>query len=342
MGELVLDESEIQQYHDDVEEEMDGLPLVLLMGQNSLLNVFGSEALMSKFRFLKPWDYPETPLHEFLLTHANHVKACVCLGKTELDSKAIHCLPSLELVVTCAAGLDHIDLAECRRRGILVTNSGNVYSIDGADYVVGMLLDVLRNVSSADRYVRSGMWPRKGDYRLGSKLGGKRVGIIGLGSIGNEVVKRLQAFGCIISYNSRKKKPVPFTYYSSILDLAINNDVLITLCSLTEETFHLIDKEVLAALGKDGVIINIGRGPLIDEKELVRCLVNGDILGAGLDVFEDEPVVPKELLELDNVVLSPHKAVFTPDAFLELQELIVGNLEAYFMKKPLLSLYRNA
>ncbi|PIA49786.1 hypothetical protein AQUCO_01300488v1 [Aquilegia coerulea] len=342
MGELVVDELEVQQYQEEV-EEINGLsPLVLLYGPTSLLSVFGSEALENKFRFLKPWENPQVPIHEFLLTHAMNVKACLCLGKTELDAKAIQCLPSLEIVVTCAAGLNHIDLVECRRRGILVTNAGNVYAIDGADYCVGLLLDVLRRVSAGDRYVRSGMWPLKGEYRLGSKLNGKRVGIIGLGSIGTEVMKRLLGFNCKISYNSRSKKPwIPYPYYSSVYDLAVNNDVLILLCSLTDETFHVINKEVLAALGKDGVVINIGRGPLIDEKELVRCLVNDEIAGAGLDVFENEPEVPKELLTLDNVVLSPHKAVFTPESFIELQELIVGNLEAYFMKKPLLSLYKN-
>ncbi|KAL5727798.1 hypothetical protein ACHQM5_000949 [Ranunculus cassubicifolius] len=341
MGELFLDALDVQRFHEEIIEEVDGLPLVLLYGPDSLLKVFGSDALVEKFRFLKPWDHPEIPLHEFLLTRGKYVKACLCLGKTELDSKAIQCLPSLELIVTCAAGLNHIDLIECNRRGILVTNAGTAYAIDGADYVVGLLLDVLRNVTSTDRYVRSGMWPLKGDYRLGSKLGGRRVGIIGLGSIGSEVAKRLQAFGCKISYNSRRKKPVPYPYYTNVRDLAVDSDVLITLCELTEETHHLINKDILSALGKDGVVINIGRGPLIDEKELVRCLVNREIWGAGLDVFEEEPIVPKELMELDNVVLSPHKAVFTPDAFMELQELIVGNLEAFFTKRPLLSLYKN-
>ncbi|KAF9614863.1 hypothetical protein IFM89_020960 [Coptis chinensis] len=342
MGELVVDELEVQKYQEQEVEE-NGLPLVLLYGPLSLLNVFGSESLLNNFRLIKPWESPEIPLHEYLITHAKNVKALVCLGKTELDSKAIHCLPSLEIVVTCAAGLNHIDLIECRRRGIMVCNAGNAYTIDGADYAVGLLLDVLRRVTSGDRYVRSRMWPLKGEYRLGSKLRGKRVGIVGLGSIGSEVVKRLVPFGCKISYNSRKKKPgVPYPYYSSVYDLAVNNDVLVLLCSLSEETFHCIDKDVLTALGKDGVIINIGRGPLVDEEQLVRFLVNGDIAGAGLDVFEDEPAVPRELMELDNVVLSPHKAVFTPESFIELQELIVGNLQAFFSKKPLLSLYKNA
>ncbi|MCL7044834.1 hypothetical protein MKW94_012093 [Papaver nudicaule] len=173
-------------------------------------------------------------------------------------------------------------------------------------------------------------------------MGGKRVGILGLGSIGSEVAKRLEAFGCIISYNSRNKKPsVPFPYYSNVIDLASNSDALIVCCELNKETFHIVSKDVMAALGTNGIVINVGRGALVDEKELVRCLVQGEIGGAGLDVFENEPNVPKELLELDNVVLSPHKAVITSESFAAIHELILANLDAFFSDKPLFSLVKN-
>ena len=172
------------------------------------------------------------------------------------------------------------------------------------------------------------------------QVGGKRVGIVGLGHIGYEVAKRLEAFGCSISYNSRKKKPhVPYTFYQHVCELAANTDALIICCGLTDQTRHLINKEVFSALGKEGVIINIGRGAIIDEKEMVRCLVEGEIAGAGLDVFENEPDVPKELFSLDNVVLSPHTAVFTPESLMDLSKLVVGNLEAFFSGRPLLSEY---
>ncbi|KAI8545254.1 hypothetical protein RHMOL_Rhmol07G0027000 [Rhododendron molle] len=138
------------------------------------------------------------------------------------------------------------------------------------------------------------------------QLGGKRVGIIGLGSIGFLVAKRLEAIGCSISYNSRKKKPsVPFPFYNNVCDLATNCDGLVLCCALTDQTLHMINKEVLFALGKERVIINIAWGAVIDEKELVQCLVEGEIAGAGLDVFENEPQVPQELFALDNVVMSP-------------------------------------
>lgn len=169
-------------------------------------------------------------------------------------------------------------------------------------------------------------------------MGGKRIGIVGLGSIGQEVAKRLEAFGCKISYYSRKEKPwISYSFYGDVHELASASDILVICCALTEETHHLINKEVLMALGKEGVIVNIARGGIIDEKELVQCLLQGEIAGAGLDVFEDEPHVPEELLGLDSVVLSSHSAVFTHESFKQVYELVVGNLEAFFSNKPLLS-----
>ena len=170
------------------------------------------------------------------------------------------------------------------------------------------------------------------------QLSGKRIGIIGLGNIGYEVAKRLEAFGCYISYNSRKKKPsISYPFYANVCELAANCEALVICCGLTDQTFHMINKEVLSALGKKGVVINIGRGPIIDEKELVRCLVEGEIAGAGLDVFENEPSIPQEFVSMDNVVLSPHCAVFTPESLKDISQRVVGNLEAFFSKKPLLS-----
>ena len=168
------------------------------------------------------------------------------------------------------------------------------------------------------------------------QVGGKRIGIVGLGNIGTQVAKRLQPFGCKVMYTSRTQKPsVPYPYYGSTLELAANCDVLILCCALTEETHHIVNKEVMQALGKEGVIINVGRGGLIDEKELVRRLVNEEIGGAGLDVFENEPFVPNELFSLDNVVLSPHAAAMTFESFNHITEIAASNLRAFFEDKPL-------
>ena len=168
------------------------------------------------------------------------------------------------------------------------------------------------------------------------------MGIVGLGRIGCEVAKRLEIFGCKISYTSRKKKDsVSYPFYTDVQELASNNDALIVCCGLNNETRHMIDRKVLLALGKEGVFVNVGRGQIVNEKEMVECLLQGEIGGAGLDVFYDEPNVPHELFGLNNVVLSPHNAVVTPESIERLCNVIIGNLEAFFSKKPLLFEFRN-
>lgn len=177
------------------------------------------------------------------------------------------------------------------------------------------------------------------NYDLLMQLDQKKVGIVGLGSIGSLVAKRLEPFGCIIiSYNSRSPKPddVPYFCYPDILSLAADNDILILCCSLTNETHHIVDREVMETLGKNGVIINIGRGGLVDEKEMVKCLVEGVIWGVGLDVFHNEPEVPEELFGLENVVLSPHSAGMTAESLNNVTEISVANLKAFFSDQPLI------
>ncbi|KAK4728633.1 hypothetical protein R3W88_021621 [Solanum pinnatisectum] len=236
----------------------------------------------------------------------------LCIGSTPVTSETLDKYPNLECIVGTSAGFDNFDLAECRRRGIHVTTAGDSFADNVADFAGGLLIDVLRRV------------------------GGKRVGIVGLGSIGSRIGKRLEAFGCSIAYTSKRMKPnVPFCFHSNIHDLAINSDVLILCCSLTKETHHIVGKEVLTALGKEGVVINVGCGALVDEKELVQFLKRGEIGGAGLDVYENDPHVPKELFVLDNVVMSPHIAVSTPESFEALEELFTYNIQAFFSNKPL-------
>jgi hydroxypyruvate reductase 2 len=172
------------------------------------------------------------------------------------------------------------------------------------------------------------------------QVSGKRVGIVGLGSIGSLVARRLAAFGCAVAYHSRTRKPppCPYTFYPTVLALAADSDVLVLACALTEETRRAVDREVMEALGRGGgVLVNVGRGALVDEPELVRCLRDGVIGGAGLDVFENEPDVPAELFDMDNVVLSSHKAVATTESIRGVLDTVSGNLEAFFAGKPLLS-----
>ncbi|KAK9668236.1 hypothetical protein RND81_13G043500 [Saponaria officinalis] len=273
-----------------------------------------------------------------LRQHARSARVVFCMGLSPLDKDTLDCLPSLKCVVGSAAGTDHIDMAECRRRGIAVTNNGDSFSDDVADCAVGLLIDVFRRLSAADRFVRAGSWLAVGEFPLGCSLKGKRVGIVGLGSIGSRVAKRLIPFGCNIAYTSRRKKPsVTFPYYDSVHNLALETDILVLCCTYTDQTHHVVNKDVLTALGEKGILINVGRGGLIDESEMVRFLVEGKLGGAGLDVFENEPSVPKELFGLDNVVLSPHQAVLTPESLQASKDTAVANLMAFFSNKPLLT-----
>lgn len=170
------------------------------------------------------------------------------------------------------------------------------------------------------------------------QFSGKRVGILGLGRIGLAIAKRAEAFDCPISYYSRSEKPYPnYKYYPSVIDLASHCDVLVVACPLTEETHHIINRQVIDALGPNGVLINIGRGPHVDESELIPALLEGRLGGAGLDVFEEEPYVPEELFSLENVVLVPHVGSATWETRKAMADLVLGNLEAHVTNKPLLT-----
>ncbi|KAG0524862.1 hypothetical protein BDA96_06G004600 [Sorghum bicolor] len=323
-------------------EEPLALPALLLIRR---VDAPFAAALHQRFRVLDFFASGSPPLKAFLAAAAaiqEPPRAAVVMGgggPARVDAEFLDALPSLRCVVSTAAGIDHIDLHECARRGVAVANSGSVYSADVADHAVCMLIDVLRRVTASQRFVRRGLWALHGDYYcLGSKLGGKRVGIIGLGNIGSLIAKRLEAFGCVISYHSRKPKDlVSYNYFSNVQELASESDVLVVACALNKQTSHIVNNDVLDALGKDGVLINIGRGANVEEAEMVRALKEGRIAGAGLDVFEDEPNVPPELLAMDNVVVTPHVAVFTSESRSDLRDHTIANLEAFFAGKQLLT-----
>ncbi|XP_006664931.1 glyoxylate/hydroxypyruvate reductase HPR3-like [Oryza brachyantha] len=286
----------------------------------------------------------ELPIHAFLAAVAAdsdppRVALVFGRGPVGVGAELLDAVPSLRCIITVSAGVNHVDLPECARRGVQVANAAGVYSADVADQAVGLLVDVLRHVSAGDRHVRRGLWPEHGYFiPLGSKIGGKRVGIIGLGSIGSAIARRLVAFGCVVSYHSRRRKEdVPYAYFPSARDLAASSDVLVVACALTAETRHIVDRGVLDALGERGVVVNVARGANVDEAELVRALVEGRVAGAGLDVFEDEPNVPPELMAMDNVVLTAHQAVFTPESMADMGRLVVTNLEAFFAGEPLVT-----
>nr|XP_043625783.1 glyoxylate/hydroxypyruvate reductase HPR3-like [Erigeron canadensis] len=307
-------------------------PSVLVLGPPLVFKVYETE-FSKKYNFLKPWENP-MPLNHFISSHSTSVKAIFCSALSPVTCDIIQSLPELEFVLASSIGVNHIDLQECKRRGIVVANAGSSFSDDVADMAVGLLIDVMRRITASNRYVKNRVWPKHRDYPLHNKLGGKRVGIVGLGNIGLQIATRLMAMGCIISYTSRTIKPnVTFPFYHDIHQLSSNCDILIISCALNDQTHHMIDRQVLLDLGKDGFIVNVARGAIIHEKDLIECLVKGELGGAGLDVFEHEPNFPEELFALDNVVLTPHHGAVTKEACRNLYDLVCKNLDAFFTKQ---------
>ncbi|CAA0839066.1 Glyoxylate/hydroxypyruvate reductase A HPR2 [Striga hermonthica] len=299
------------------------------------MNNYLEQELDKRFRLLRYWTQPKQT--EFVAQHAPSIRAVVGNAAAGATAELIDALPKLEIVSSFSVGLDKIDLAKCREKGIRVTNTPDVLTDDVADLAIGLMLAVLRRICECDRYVRRGAW-KNGDFKLTSKFSGKRVGIIGLGRIGQAIAQRAERFDCPISYYSRSEKPsTNYKYYKTVIELASNCDILVVACALTPETTHVVNREVIDALGPTGVLINIGRGPHVDEPQLVAALEEGRLGGAGLDVFEREPDVPERLFGLDNVVLLPHVGSGTVETRTAMADLVLGNLEAHFAGKPLLT-----
>lgn len=274
----------------------------------------------------------------FLARHATRIRAVVGNTVVGASSHLIDALSNLQIVASFSVGLDKIDLPKCRQRGIAVTNTPDVLTDCTADTALALMLTLLRRLCSAHRFVCQGLWPAHKEFMLATKVSGKRVGIVGLGRIGLAIAKRAEAFGCPISYQGKSSKPnLPYVYYRSVVDLAISSDVLIISCPLTEETKHSIGREVFDALGPKGFLVNVARGAIVNESELVKALVEGRLGGAGLDVYEHEPNVPVELCSIDNVVLAPHVGSSTWETERAMADLVVSNLDAYFSGQPLLS-----
>jgi hydroxypyruvate reductase len=252
------------------------------------------------------------------------------------DAALIESLPALEIIAGFGVGVDNIDVAAAKRRGIVVTNTPGVLNEAVADSALALLLAVTRRVCQADRYVRAGQWG-KAPFPLGQGLQGKTCGILGLGGIGRCIATRVEAFGMQVAYHGRHRQEVAYQYCDSLLELAGISDVLVAAIPGGSETRALIDRAVLEALGTEGVLINIARGSVVDQPVLVEMLGSQRLGGAGLDVFIDEPHVPEELYALDNVVLLPHLGSATEETRLAMGQLTLANLKAHFEGRPALT-----
>ncbi|WP_091563695.1 2-hydroxyacid dehydrogenase [Arthrobacter sp. ok362] len=275
---------------------------------------------------------PDDPAERaaFLQHRGGDFDVAVTSGKVGVGPELMRALPALRAVVNFGVGYDATDIGQARERGIAVSNTPEVLNDCVADTALALYLDVLRRISAADRYVRAGQWATAGNFPLATKASGKRVGILGLGRIGKVIARRLEAFDCTVSYHNRRPvAEVPYEYCASPVDLALQSDVLIIAAAGGPDSVKLVGPKVIEALGPSGYLINVARGSVVDEEALVAALLTGRLAGAGLDVFEDEPKVPHDLLALDNVVLLPHLGSGTHETRAAMAELTLANLLQY-------------
>jgi lactate dehydrogenase-like 2-hydroxyacid dehydrogenase len=273
----------------------------------------------------------------FLAARGGEFVGIVTSARYGADRELIEALPALRVIGSFGVGVDAIDLDAARARGVAVSNTPDVLTDCVADLAFGLLIDVARRLSAADRFVRRGGW-LKGQFPLATKVSGKKLGIVGLGRIGAAIARRASGFDMPVRYHSRRKvDAAPYGHEPSPVALAEWADFLVVACAGGPSTRHLVSGDVLAALGTEGFLVNIARGSVVDEAALVEALGCGGIAGAALDVFEDEPKVPEALLALDNVVLLPHIASATRETRQAMADCVLANLLNWFDHQRLLT-----
>ncbi|MFY9314841.1 MAG: 2-hydroxyacid dehydrogenase [Burkholderiales bacterium] len=270
----------------------------------------------------------------FLKQHAGKVRGLATFGPSGADAKLMDALPRLEIISNFGVGVDAIDVAAAKQRKILVTNTPDVLNECVADTAMALVLNTLRRMPQSETYLRSGYWATRGAYPLTIALGGKTLGVLGLGRIGEAIAKRALAFGMKIRYHNRSKKSVPYAYDADAVALAKNSDVLLVATPGGAETSKIINARVLDALGPEGFLVNIARGSVVDEPALLRYLKEGKIAGAGLDVFDNEPKIDPEWFAVENAVLFPHVGSATVETRTAMGDLQVENLRLHFAGKP--------
>lgn len=266
------------------------------------------------------------------------VRGCVTNGHSGPPPEMIDRMPKLEIIASASVGYDGIPVEYARSKGIPVTNTPDVLNDDVADLAIGLMIMTARRLVASDRYVRSGRWPKEGEYPLAQRASGKRVGILGMGRIGREIGKRAEAMNNKVAYHSRRPvADVAWRHYPDLVELARDSDFLIVIIPSTPQTQKIISKAVIEALGPTGILVNVARGAVVDEDALVEALKSGKLGGAGLDVFANEPQVPEILFGMDNVVLEPHVGSATHETRRAMSQLVLDNLDAKFAGRPLLT-----
>lgn len=272
----------------------------------------------------------------FLAGHGPAVRAIVTRGDLGADAALIAACPALEVIVVFGVGYDAVDVVACKARGVRLTNTPDVLTGDCADLAVAIALAQARGIVKAEAFLRAGNW-LKGGFPLQRRFWGQRAGILGMGRIGTAVAERLVGFGMQIAYSARSPKGVPWTYVPDPVALAAQSDFLFVTLAASSATRHVVSADVIAALGPQGMLINISRASNVDEEALLVALETGVLGSAALDVFEDEPRLNPRFLALPNVLLQPHVASGTEATRRAMGQLMRDNLAAHFAGQPLLT-----
>lgn len=280
----------------------------------------------------------ERPVPEALPLGAQAARVLLTVGGWRTDAALIDALPHLGLIACYGTGIEGVDQAHAKSRGILLSNAADANADAVAEFAIGLMLASVRQIGKGDRFIRAGRWQGNAIERMPIVPGlrGRRLGIYGLGAIGGRIATIAAALGMEIAYHNRSRRPdLPYRYEGSLTGLAEWSDVLMVAVRASAENRDAVNAEVLKALGPQGHLINISRGIAVDEEALCDALEQGVIAGAGLDVFEVEPHVPDRLKALDNAVLTPHIAAMANSAQAAQQALLLRNLEAFFSGQPL-------
>ena len=291
--------------------------------------------LADRYAVTALWQQPDPKT--FLAQHGAEFELVATSARFGCSAEQLGALPNLKAICSFGVGYDSIAVDVARDRGIGISTTPQVLNDCVADLAMGLLIDTSRKLAASERFLRAGGW-LKGNFPLARRVSGKRLGIVGLGRIGQAVVKRSSGFDMDVRYHNRSPvKDSPFTYEASLVELARWADFLVLTCPGGAATHHIVNAQVLAALGPTGIVVNVARGSVIDEQALVAALQNGTLGGAGLDVFEAEPNVPEALFALDNVMLLPHVGSATEETRLQMEELVLANLQAFVERGELLT-----
>lgn len=273
----------------------------------------------------------------FMKEVSARVRGVVTTGLAGFSRSQIEALPKLEIIASFGNPSQTVDLAAARESGVIVTNTPDHIIPVVADLALGLVIGVMRRIAEGDRFVRAGKWPQ-GPLAPGRDLGGKTCGIVGLGRIGREIAKRVHACAMAVCYHGpHRKDDVSYPYFPDLEAMARESDCLVVICPLTPATRNLVDARILGALGPEGFLVNVARGPVVDREALITALREKRIAGAALDVFWDEPHVPEELMAMQNVVLLPHMGSATFEIREERGRKLLANLRAHFAGEPVLT-----